>query len=268
VLLALATALFFFPAVDALLIASRSLLLVTAGLLFLYLVYFGVVRLSIKAVLSMIAAALGGLSLSAAVFLARLEAMHMDPLASSMNSVYAFTVQPADWISNALASSTPGSIGFFLMYGVLNTTQYLVHGLLEFFYLFDNFSAQHTFGALTFSVYYKFVAIVVGLPFEQGAISSAAPRIGVFTSFFGPLYVDFGWLGPVLMFAFGALARRLHWGLRLDDGAAIPLYLYVVVVIAFFPIVNLVVTAQGLFSLTSFTLFLFFSRDRRPSWRT
>jgi len=249
-------ALFFYPAIDALMIGSRSILLASSALAGLYLSHLGVVRWSLRSAIGALSMVAVVISTSTAVFTVRLDAMGMDALWSAQGSVYAFTIQPSEAIMESLRSSSPESWSYRMLYAVLNTSQYFLHGLLEFGHLYDSYAGDHAWGSVMFADYAKFAAWATGGEVARVSIALAQTRQGVFTSFFGPLYVDFGWLGPVAMALFGLLMRRLRDAAAGPGSLAAPLYLYLLVVVAFFPVVNMMVVGQGLFAITALGLLL------------
>ena len=87
-------------------------------------------------------------------------------------------------------------------------------------------------------------------------------RLGVWQTFFGPIWADFGWLGLPFMFVFGVIAAGLARRARLGQLHVLPLHLYMSVVIVFMPVVNLLTNALGWFTVVSFILFASAVRDR------
>lgn len=144
--------------------------------------------------------------------------------------------------------------------GLVPIMQYYLHGLFEFGLLWDysNFATGHAYGAAQFFPYVKALEIlgITTIP----ATSLLFPRIGVFTSFFGPLWVDFGWFGPFFMVAFGMLAKRLGKAVAANSVAAVPLYSYLVTVILLMPVGNLISSAQGVYILNAFLIFAVVTR--------
>lgn len=250
--------LFSYPTLDSMLIGSRSLMIVNFTMLLLYGLYFKFIRINIKTLLLLpvVLCAVG--LLSGFLFLNRLEYMGLDYLYSALNSVYAFTVEPNDWVLGKIFNSD--DLSFLTYYSLLNTGQYFTHGLFEFFYMYDHFNAENTYGAYNFSAYYKFVTILTGDYTTMDAVANAQPRIGTFTTFLGPVFVDFGWVGPVYMFFFGFVAGRIWSKCVSGEVMWVPLYFYFVLMLVFVPVVNFFVSAQGLYTITAFLLFVLISK--------
>ena len=251
--------LFVAPTLDGALIGSRSPALVNLSLAVLFLAYFGYLRPSLKSVLMVTIVLILAIGGSAMMFGSRLDAMGISADFTMYRSGYAYTVQPSERATDFLSARDDFSIGFQSTFALIHFAQYYTHGLLEFSLLEQYFVGPHTGGAFLLSAYYKLIALFVGLPSFDDAVLRTQPRVGVFNSFFGPLYVDFGWLGPLFMAAFAVALTRLWVRVVARDGRVVPLYLYLVAVVFFFPVVNLVVSAQGLFVITAFAMFSIFA---------
>jgi len=257
--LLLSLSVFCLPGLNAIVVGSRSIVLTTVLLLFLYLLYFGIVRLTMRSVIISLATLLLLFVLSSWVFLNRLEAMGLPADVSVYESGYAYTVQPNEWITESM-DRAQGLLLSEAYFTYLNFSQYIVHGLFEFSYLYGNFRGAHTMGEDTFSVYYKLAAFLFRLPSFEERVLAAEPNSGVFTTFFGPLYVDFGWFGPVIVFVFGLGAQKLWTSTERGNVDLLPLYFYAAIVIFLAPIVSMIANAEGLFVATSFVLYYLSSR--------
>lgn len=254
---------FCLPGLNSIVVGSRSIILTTVLLLFLYLLYFGFLSFNIRTVIIALSALLLLLTLSSWVFLNRLEAMGLPANESVYNSAYAYTVQPNNWIVESMnGTQSPLLSGAYFTY--LNFTQYVVHGPFEFSYLYQNFSGAHTVGEDTFSLYYKLAAYVFKLPNFDEEVLAAQPNSGVYTTLFGPLYVDFGWFGPIVVFVLGLGAQKLWTSTKRGNIHALPLYFYAVIVIFLAPVVNMISGAEGIFVVTSFMLYYLSSRIAFP----
>lgn len=253
---------FMFPAFDSLVAGSRSLMLVNMTLLMLYGVYFRIIRFNFYSAMAVPVILSGVFLLSGYVFLNRLDYMGLDYLSSALNSVYAFTIAPNDWILGRIFN-TETSGEFLVYYSILNMGQYFTHGLFEFFYLYDHFTAENTYGAYNFAIYVKFFLVFISDQSFLERVASAQPRVGTFTSFLGPVFVDFGLLGPIYMFLFGFISGKI-WRKCVNGNLVwIPLYFYFVLMILFMPVVSFFVSAQGLYTMTAFIMFVVFSKFRR-----
>lgn len=249
-----AIALFWLPAVDALLLLSRSQLLVTLSVM-----YFSVACIKYngnilhkKLSLPVIAGFSSVLLISILAFSSRLAEMDLDLIFSILNSAYGYVVSPNQWALSILeqrADLISSSLG-----GLLPIAQYYVHGLFEFGLLWTREDPQtFTLGTQHFAPIVKALTIA-GIPITMADESTYA-RIGVFTTFFGPLWTDFGWASLSVMFLFGLFARFLSNKVVEGQLQAVPLYVYLSVVIFFMPVVNFVVSAQGMYAIIAFVIF-------------
>lgn len=256
--LGFACAVFLIPAVAALALYSRSFMLVS-----LAMIYFGVSlavfrgralprQLLLPAVLGISTI----LTISASIFAWRLNQMSLTILHSVLMSGYSYTATPTNAALEVIRGG--GWLGVTVA-GVLPILQYYVHGPLEFQILWSDYDTQvFSHGALLFSPYVKLLSIF-GIA-SQPDLYELFPRVGVFTSFWGPLWVDFGWLSLLVMFLFGFVARRIAIAARAADLGAVPLYTYICVILFFMPVVNFAISAQGMYVINAFVIFWFMSR--------
>jgi hypothetical protein len=102
--------------------------------------------------------------------------------------------------------------------------------------------------------YVKALSIFGAIDFPDYGTDYLYFRPGVFTTFFGPLWVDFGWWGIFVMLAFGAICKFCARQARAGTLTMMPLYSYLCVVVLFMPVVNLIVSAQGMYIINAFLL--------------
>jgi len=250
--------LFLVPAVDALVLFSRSFMLVS-----LAMIYFGssltIYRgnaLPLRLIFPIMVAFFVVLLTSITLFAWRLEEMNLDILDSIFQSGYGFTIGPNAAAETLLSANEPVSA---MLAGLLPIAQYFTHSLFEFQILWADAASQtHSYGALHFAPYMKVLSIL-GFSYDLD-LWELFPRVGVFTSFFGPLWVDFGWLSFLIMFFFGAISRHIARQAQRGDLGAYPLYTQFCVVLFFAPVVNFLVSAQGIYAVNAFVVFWFLSR--------
>lgn len=256
--LLLAIGLFLIPALDAVVFFSRSLLLVS-----LTMIYFGLSAtvfkgraFSPKLLIPTIGGIIGVASFSALIFLWRLDEMQFYIVDSLFESGYAYTISPND-----IAQSLLAKLGILnsILAAFMPLAQYFTHGIFEFQILWEGAADQSfSYGALLFSPFVKLLSIL-GLGTVPD-LYDLFPRVGVFTSFFGPLWVDFGWFSLLVMFTFGVVARVLGRQAYCGDIGAYPLYVYFCVILFFAPVVNFAISAQGMQTIIAFVVFYLLSR--------
>ena len=256
--LALAAFVFLIPALDALVLFSRSFMLVS-----LAMIYFGTSltlfqgrALPRQLVLPSLVGIFGVLTLSVLAFLWRLDEMSFDLADSIFQSGYAYTVVPNAAMERLISGDS--ALGG-LVVGLLPIMQYYVHSIPEFQILWSvNDTQTFAGGALHFAPYVKLLAMF-GLTSELD-LSTLFPRVGIFTSFWGPLWVDFGWFALLFMFLSGFMARMIGRAARNGDLGAYPLYTYFCVILFFMPVVNFAISAQGMYVINAFALFWVMTR--------
>jgi hypothetical protein len=77
-------------------------------------------------------------------------------------------------------------------------------------------------------------------------------KVGVFQTFFGGAWIDFGYLGPVFLALIGYVSAFLGLEVKKGNFAAVPIYLYLVVVILLMPVMNLINGGLGNYVLATF----------------
>lgn len=254
----IAIVLFAFPVLDALLLLSRSQMIVAFSMLLFAascVLYRGKLfhrRLVLPVLLGMAVL----IVVSIIAFIIRLNQMNMDPVFSIYNSVYGYVVTPNAWAWGVMNDTDSASA--VVLTRVLPILQYYVHGLFEFGLLWESSDNQSfTFGAQHFAPYLKMLSI---FGFKSDLGHEVYYRTGVFTTFFGPLWTDFGWFGPPLMYIFGVVCKYVSIRARQGQMAAMPLYIYLCVVIIFMPVVNFLISAQGMYLINAFAIFWLISR--------
>lgn len=243
--------LFLYPTMEAMMQNSRSLIIVSVALVLqARSVLIGSFAF-LKSRVVQIGAGVGGMVGFFSVFVARLEDAGREFLASAQESGYAFTVQPNDTMMDLMMNN----------YGLLTTmaaaflhvTQYYTHSFFEFFFIYDSLPELHSWGGFNFFHIYKFVGMVTGWTAMTDRAMTAEIRQGIFATMFVPMWVDFGWLMPAVMFVFGYIAAWL-WKLSLAYPQQwFPLYSYIVVVIFLIPVTSFFFAAQGFYTISALT---------------
>lgn len=235
-------------------VGSRSLLVVTVVVHVVSFLYFNRItnrRLPLYRILLGSTLLVATVLASAVLMLERLEQMGLDPLLSLQVSGYAESLQPSSaalaWIDSHPESSS-------LLAALFSLCLYVYHGLFEFSLLFNHFRDAHTLGAWEFWLPIKLVSVGSGIDMTINPADLAGVREGLFTTFVGPVYVDFGWFGPVFTFLLGwtlALPTlRMRQGYRLWLPAACTISALVIM----YPVINLIDSASGAYPLVAAVL--------------
>jgi hypothetical protein len=267
-LLAIAGLVFLLPMAESLFQLSRSYLLLTLGLGFATIVItrFGGTPFHRKLILLSVAGVLAILALSTVIFSARLEAGSGRLADSVFDSVYANYLQPSAAAQRTI--STGSDTAAFVTLAVLPNGMYYISGAYEFSALWTRPDGQQfAYGQMLLFPFVRVIHYVMGSDgLSQERVENYVYRDGVFQTFFGPLWVDFGWIGPFLLVPFGYLVQLLSYRVRTGSTAFLPIYIYLAIVIFFMPVVNFMVNGFGMLSITAFVIFAVYAArvDARP----
>ena len=139
--------------------------------------------------------------------------------------------------------------------GLMNFGQYYLHGVFEFGYLYNNYKKNYWYGGYTFNIFAKFINIMFRTNINLKEIQQSPPRNGVYTTFFGPIFIDFGWFSLVFIFFFGVFQKLIHNKILQGRFQFTPLLFYLLIINFFMPVFNFINGAQGLYNLISFGFF-------------
>jgi hypothetical protein len=255
--------LFFGQIFDSFLLSSRSAMFINIVFLLLFLLYFRKVKISFRRTFRLASALLLITALMSYIFIGRTKVFAGDNafelVLYSSNLNFAITSSQAFL---HLFESTPVAFQPFLI-AFISTLQYFIHGMFEFSYVYEHFrETDHSFGQYTFFTYSRFISMFFEVPMNPNELINLSPRVGVYTTLFGPLYIDFGWLNLIFMFIAGYGIRNVYNKAMLGVNWAILMYFYFFIVLAFWPVFNFINGAGGIFILTSLILLSFFSNSK------
>ncbi len=250
--------LFFSASFEFIILGSRSGLFILIILFGLYLFFFKKLKLSLKKIiiLTTIFAFLGIYSVN--LFITRTtdftksDTLSIKHILTRAN--YNFTVEPTESTKSSIINSKNKTYQSAHL-GIINFVQYYLHGAYEFGYLYHNYDSNHHYGAFTFNVFAKFSNIIFRTNIDLEKIQESPPRTGIYTTFFGPIFIDFGWVSLVFMFFFGAYQKSTYNKVLLGRFQFVPLLFYFLIINFFMPVINFISGAQGIYTLTSFVLF-------------
>ncbi|WAB92590.1 O-antigen ligase [Pseudomonas citronellolis] len=239
---------FFLPSAEVLLMGSRGLFITTFMMLYVYV--WHIWRIRPKQITSITLIGLTFIYISGYLFFERITSYGYTPLSNTFSSNYAFTLTPNEYAADLISTSGPLAVMAFIF---VNACQYYLHGFLEFSYLIDHSSnLSYQYGSYTFSIIGKLINFIAGT--SQSIY--LPPRYGVYTTLLGPLWVDFGPFAFVFLFIIGWITAMAYFKLKSGNFLFAPLYAYLVSVIFFSPVVNLIQSALGLYVLVACTGFV------------
>ncbi len=257
-LLVLSYVLFFSSVFEFIMLGSRSGLFVILLLLGIYLRYFKKLRITYGRLIILGIALFFLMIWSVNLFLERTKDFaKTDKIAVEHileRSGYNFTIEPTDEAKRSILSADSKTERAYRL-GMINFGQYYLHGLFEFGYLFNNYEKNNWYGGYTFNIVPKFSNIIFRTDFDLKEIQNSPPRTGVYTTFFGPIFIDFGWFSLIFMFFFGVAQKLIYNKVMLGRFQFVPIVFYFLIINFFMPVFNFINGAQGLYNLISFGFF-------------
>lgn len=245
----------FVQVIDALAIGSRSSIFVTILFVVLFLLILNKLELTFKKGVIYFSLFVGFLFFLQNIFIKRTSDFVDESVlkvhvieSSGFNDMLDTNQEFNDFIIN----NNNYTADMLFVYSL--TTKYYLHGMLELNHLINNFNKNHTYGGYTFILYKRILYKITGQKADNRNYATIMPRNGIFTSFLGPIFVDFGWFSPIFLLLFGVYSKKIYSRLISNDDSAVLLYVYLSVVILFFPVFNFISGANGLYIFTSFLL--------------
>ncbi|MCO6359489.1 O-antigen polymerase [Roseivirga pacifica] len=253
--------LFFTDLFKLLFFASRSGVFLALMLLIIILVIIGSIKINWKSFLFFVIGGVFLMLVMSSIFLERSRVFAGDFALEGLliNAQYNQVLSGEDEAINKIFY-TESDLEETINFSLITSSIYYVHGLFEFNYLYQNFNSEHAFGGYTYFIVPKFLSIITGISYNQSSMEILAPRQGVFTSFFGPTYIDFGWFGLFYMLILGLFIKYLYFKVKVGSVEFIPIFAYFTVVVLFFPVFNFISGAQGGYILVSSIIYLFLYR--------
>ena len=143
----------------------------------------------------------------------------------------------------------------------LPNQMYYTHGIYEFSLLRTRPDEKvFTLGTYIFDQYLRIFRIAFPKVYFASLDNDAVMyRNGVFTTFFGDWWIEFGYVGIVLLFLIGFGLTRLADFVRQGYLNVLPLYLFSIVLVLLMPVVDLLGTGFGFFMMHGFGLFAMFT---------
>lgn len=236
---------------DMLLQGSRSGVVIFVSVVMLSLLVTRYVRVRPFSALCIFGLAVVTVWAAGMLFWIRTTQMGLDPIASMSISGYAKFAAASPGLIDYLGKEGVEGMGG-LVYAFTHLSQYMTHGVYEFFYITESVEEPATYGMLSFYIPVKIWFVSIGGGGLEVLLQDAQLRPGVYTTLFGPLYYDFGLYGGLVACAFfGAVVGRVSRNLMNGNFAFLPMYLLFVTFVAYFPVVNLFVSGTGQYSIFS-----------------
>lgn len=143
--------------------------------------------------------------------------------------------------------------------GAYSLKHYFAHGVFEYIRLNNHLEKSwgYYYGMFEFYTYFK-VLKIVGIPIPSfGKLNEISYKKAVYTTFWGPFYIDFGIFGFIVSFFLGRLCKRIYLKAVLGSESDILLYSFIGVIILASFFVNLAGGANLYFLNAMFVTILF-----------
>ncbi len=260
----LAIGVFFLPTIESLAQLSRSVLLSSV-----VIVFAAITCAKFRgnpANRKLLLATAGGIVLmaivSTVIFTSRLEEGDRQLSESVITSVYADNLQPTETAWVGLVAGSDLERRFYSV--ILPNGMYYISGAYEFSNLWLRPDTQSfAYGAYNMIAFVRAAQILFTPNAEPLDEAALVYKVGVFQTFFGNAWVDFGYFAPLVLMALGFFCRFLGLRARAGNLNVLPLYLYLVVVIFFMPVGNFINGGLGNYVLAAFVLIAFFGPRQR-----
>jgi len=87
--------------------------------------------------------------------------------------------------------------------------QYITHGVFEMDYMISTLK-HHKFGMYNFYLFIKFLNKIKITNVDLANLNNPTKR-NTYITFFGGLFYDFGWFGPLLMIFYGFMQKQIFF---------------------------------------------------------
>lgn len=221
--------LFLLPFVEGYIRASRNSFFIPTVLLFIILMYFGRIRFTGKHIL-IICSVFSFLFLTATSIIMQRESSDSDANHSSFTTDFFLNefLEPSPEVFKVIYSTKNPNLKKLMVSG-FQIAQYYVHGVFEFDNLVKYYQKKplkKQYGKFTFFILNKFTNKYGFTNINQDEVQATHPRILTFITFFGGLYIDFGWLGLIVIFLYGCLQKIVSINVFSGNSSYLPLFFF------------------------------------------
>jgi len=143
-----------------------------------------------------------------------------------------------------------------IIYATVSLRHYLIHGIYQFQLLVDVFDTDNiAYGQYQFNPIFKGLSLL-GVSYRTiGNIENFVPESGVYSTFFGDVYIDFGIYGFIYMFFLGVISQMIFSRRNNKNYKLMYSIIYSIILHMFF--INMISYAMGLYFIISFILGLY-----------
>lgn len=167
-----------------------------------------------------------------------------------MQTAHHFTVN-----ESLMEIASEGEFAAALVYTYVSLTHYFIHGYYQFALLVSSFDLSNmTLGAGQYYPVFKFFGVLGYETTTAADLTGMLEEPGVYSTFFGPVYMDFGYWGFLYCFVLGLLSQWSWIGARNRSGFHYMFYPYVAAVLAHSSFLNMIQSGMGLYFLVAMVL--------------
>ncbi len=200
-----------YPALEALLSGSRSILVHVAFLIFFFARSTNAIPWLVRSPLALVGAALALSGFLELIYELRSLQGNMDDAVIAdvfRDTQIAQYAAPPQWLTAALINNEGNVIGSVLKVWT-HMIQYLTHSWIVYFINFENFQGVFGWGRLHLPLPVRALSAVLQEDFNYDP-TLYGYELGVSPTAISGIYYDFGMLGPLMAGAFGAFATWIH----------------------------------------------------------
>jgi hypothetical protein len=140
-------------------------------------------------------------------------------------------------------------------YTAVSLTHYVIHGYYQFFLLIQTFdTANLTWGATQFYPLFKFFGVLGFDTISAAQLFNIVEEPGVYSTFFGPVYMDFGYWGFLYCFLLGVICQLSWRKAQAHDPFHLMLYPYCASVLFHSSFLNMIRGGMGVYFLAAMIL--------------
>lgn len=225
-------------------IGSRSSMFMSIGMLAITRIIVAR-RTSMTLVLGIALGFVGLIYLGGLIFIERLTEIGLNVEGVIRFSAFTNLVPvTSDYYRAATSLSNWGRDTLFI---ATTFSQYILHGIPEFTFLVEHYNGVDQWGEYGFAFFPRIFAALWGVRYDPNIVVFSIPRIGVYTSMFGPFYADFGPLSPIFCLILGGIISFVRRRVLMGDIAALPLYVTFATQVVSAVVINTFLAAYGIF---------------------
>lgn len=262
-LLIVSILLFALPFAEGIIRGSRNSFFIPVVLLFFIFLYFKKIHFKKRQILVIAITTVLLFLIATSIIIGR-EKSRTDENYSSITTEFLLNdfLQPSAKVFKKINNTESKTVKKLMVSG-FQIGQYYVHGVFEFDYLMKHYKKtplEPQYGKYMFATVNRFTNKCGLTNTSLELVKSKHPRGFTFITFFGSLFIDFGWFGIFVMFLFGALQKRISNAVQMQKTAYVPLFIFFLFV-NFFMLTFNFIENTGTYFITVCIGFMLFSNQ-------